>query len=90
MHPEDPNQPSHYVPDVEPRVGDDVLFVLDTDAVRPAKVVRVWSPECANLVVFCDGSGETQTGQAIAWVTSVPLHRSISQRPLPGTFYYRT
>lgn len=39
-------------------VGADVLYILKDGAERPAKVVRAWSPTCANLVVTIDGSND--------------------------------
>ena len=41
---------------------------------RPAVVVVAWSAECANIVVFLDGSNDGAEG-CIAWKTSVsPSH----------------
>ena len=45
------------------RMGDFVEYVLDDDtkfpgAVRPALVVRVYTPEVVNLIVFVDGPND--------------------------------
>jgi hypothetical protein len=58
-----------------PSVGDIVLYYVPEGAgeplkhnhanVLPAIIVQVWSEDCVNLKVFCDGPVD-------AWVTSVP------------------
>ncbi|HYF94407.1 MAG TPA: hypothetical protein VD969_19485 [Symbiobacteriaceae bacterium] len=40
-------------------MGTPVLYRLLNGEQRPALVVRSWSPGCANLVVFLDGSNDT-------------------------------
>jgi hypothetical protein len=50
-------------PDKTVVVGSDVLYALPKGSknpgeLRPAKVVRVWSQTCVNLMVFTDGSND--------------------------------
>ncbi len=59
-------------------VGDDVLFAIAPNELRPAKVVRVWGPTVVNLQVFLDGTNDARhlsdverPPLCVWWVTSV-------------------
>ncbi len=65
-----------------PSIGRVVHFVLGPNANnvlagqgehRPGLIVRVWNPNCVNLIVFLDGSNDTDRvdEQHTMWVTSV-------------------
>ncbi|MHB8928853.1 MAG: hypothetical protein ACYC9Q_14625 [Bacillota bacterium] len=55
-----------------PKVGDWVFYKLGNECLRPALIVRVWSPTCCNLVVFLDGSNDTNPdGGCVSWTTSI-------------------
>lgn len=62
-----------------------VTFHLTESEQRPAFIVKKWDPECANLVVFVDGSnddaaaskigaGGTNPNDCARWVTSAPRY----------------
>jgi hypothetical protein len=63
-----------------PAVGRIVEYRIDEHEVRPAMIVRVFTPECVNLQVFVDGvndlgpcpkfNGE-EGRRGLAWRTSV-------------------
>ena len=74
-----------------PTVGDDVHYVLPDGRHpgehRPAKIVKVWSDTCVQLVVFIDGSNDYEgcDKAPMQWRTSVVLDEAEKK---PGTFHY--
>lgn len=59
-----------------PLVGQDVNYTPDKPSyegqVQSARIVRVWSAEAVNLLVFLDGSNDGgKAGEYIQWQTSV-------------------
>lgn len=78
-----------------PTVGRTVLFRIGTeeDAVRPAVVVRVWSPgnpeSSVQLQVFVDGMNDqfkftpAERSNGLAWRTSVPHGNGVGEWSWP-------
>jgi hypothetical protein len=67
---------------MKPSIGRIVHYVLTAEDSphhpgdhRPAIVVRVWSEDCVNLRVFCDGGNDRPDGQDL-WITSATLDAS--------------
>ncbi len=78
-------------PAVTPTVGRIVHFVLTDGQVRPAIVVRVWSPEMVNLRVFLDGTNDRDVAGACnadGWATSVHYHEYAVGNYAPGTWFW--
>lgn len=54
---------------------------MDNGTCKPAMVVRVWSPETFNGVMFLDGTNDDRSaGRLTRWVTSVG-HRTAGTEP---------
>lgn len=78
---------SEQSPGLMPKVGDQVHYILESgphqSSRRPALVVRVWSDDLVNLIVFVDGSNDYYPNQGpeplMLWRTSV--HYNNSEKP---------
>lgn len=75
----------------EPKVGDIVLFVLDSGRhageFRPAIIVQVWTNDCVQLQVFADGNGDEDLNDGLPnvfWETSI----NHSSEYLYGTWHF--
>ncbi|MDB5094462.1 MAG: hypothetical protein JWO85_2563 [Candidatus Eremiobacteraeota bacterium] len=77
-------------PAVTPTVGRIVHFVLPDGQVRPAIIVRVWSPEMVNLRVFLDGTNDAPDGGYLQreWATSVHYREYAVGNYAPGTWFW--
>lgn len=69
---------------MNPTVGRIVEYVLTDrygeNQVRPAIIIRVWSPECVQLQVFTDGTNDgPEYASGLYWATSV--RRSEEKEP---------
>ncbi len=70
-----------------------VTFHLTDTEQRPAFILKEWDPDCANLVVFVDGSNDDADAAKVGagsgadcarWVTSAP--RYTGSGPKVGTW----
>ena len=63
-----------------PTIGRIVLATFKNDhdelVTRPASVVRVWSDDLLNIMVFTDGSNDFKDGRHTHWLTSVHLEQT--------------
>lgn len=70
------------------RTGDAVIYRLTETEVRPAVVVKYWSEQMANLLVFLDGANDINQSpkvspedcdRGLAWLTSVHLGPGVGE-----------
>ena len=58
-----------------------VTFFMNDDEPRPGFILKEWGPDCANLVVFVDGSNDDEYSGACGFATGIDPARWITSAP---------